>query len=92
MPASPAQNQPAVSNIPTLLLSGAFDPITSPAWARLASKTLSNGYLFEFPAEAHDLLAGNSCAQTLTYKFVENPVEPQDVCLNNLSNPIFEIP
>jgi pimeloyl-ACP methyl ester carboxylesterase len=92
MPASPTKNQPVASDIPTLLLSGAFDPTTSPTWAKLASETLSNGYLIEFPAEAHDLMATNSCAPILTYKFIENPVKPQDYCLGYLSGPVFIMP
>lgn len=91
-PPSPTKNQPVVSDIPTLLLSGTFDPVTSPAWARLTSKTLSKSYLYEFPAESHDLMASNSCAPVLINKFIENPVEPQDYCLDYLSGPIFETP
>lgn len=92
-PTSQVGHQPVNSNIPTLLLSGALDPITSPVWAQSTSKTLSKGYLFEFPAETHDdLIGNNSCAQVLIYKFIENPVEPQDACLGNLNGPTFEVP
>jgi pimeloyl-ACP methyl ester carboxylesterase len=90
-PASPAQAQPAASDIPTLLLSGTFDPITTPAWARLAADALSNGYLIEFPANSHDLLGSSTCAQRLVYQFVENPGMPLDACLDALENPVFEI-
>ena len=41
--AGPIENEPVVSDVPTLLLAGEFDPITPPAWARQAAETLTNG-------------------------------------------------
>ncbi len=90
-PANPSQNQAVVSDIPTLLLSGSFDPVTSPAWARQAAETLGKGYAYEFP-EAHNILASSSCAQTITAEFVKNPVEPQRRCLGDSASPDFSVP
>lgn len=90
-PFSPTKNEPVLSSVPILLLSGAFDPSTSPAWARLAAKTLDHGYLFEFPASAHGGIT-NSCAQTLFFSFISNPVKPTGTCLEQLSGPTFELP
>ncbi len=91
-PADPGQDQVVVSDVPTLLLSGAFDPITPPAWGYLAAQTLSNGYAYEFPAEAHGVMGTSRCAQTITALFVENPIEPGDSCLEDLPNIHFETP
>ena len=83
---------PAVSDIPALLLSGAFDPSTPPAWARLAAATLSNGYVLEFPAEAHDVMTASSCARDVAYSFIQDPVKPTASCLDQLAGPAFETP
>ncbi len=35
------------SNIPTLILTGEYDPVTPPHWGELAAETLSQSYYFE---------------------------------------------
>ena len=82
-----ARRQAAVSDVPALLLSGAFDPITPPALAKLAAETLSRGYVSVFPAESHDLLGSNLCAQLVAYQFLQDPVMPVDECLDALPGP-----
>jgi pimeloyl-ACP methyl ester carboxylesterase len=87
----PAHNRAAVSDVPTLLLAGAFDPITPPAWARLAAEGSSQSYVYEFPAEAHDVLASSPCAQAVTAAFVETLAEPDADCLRTLPGLVFDI-
>ena len=69
-----------VSDIPTLLLSGQFDPATPPRWAAVAAETLSNSYSFVLPMTGHGVGMGTPCGQTLMSKFLEspttNPVSP----------------
>jgi pimeloyl-ACP methyl ester carboxylesterase len=89
---APDQNQPVVSDVPTLLLSGSFDPVTPPTWAFMAAETLSDGYAYEFPDTAHSAIATGYCAQRITVDFVQNPVEPDNECLHNLPRLIFEAP
>ncbi len=51
VPAAPAVEEQAVSSdVPTLVLSGQFDPITPPAWGQLAASTLSKSFFYEVPA------------------------------------------
>ena len=89
---TPDQDQPVVSDVPTLLLSGSFDPVTPPAWAFLAAETLSDGHAYEFPDIAHSAIATGYCAQRITVDFVQNPVEPDNECLHNLPGLVFEAP
>ena len=91
-PVTPDQNQPVVSDVPTLLLSGSFDPVTPPTWAFMAAETLSDGYAYEFPDTAHSAIATGYCVQRITADFVQNPVEPDNECLHNLPRLIFEVP
>ena len=80
MPVDPIEDEPVVSDIPTLLLSGQFDPITPPRWADLAAETLSNSYSFVLPMTGHGVGIGTPCGRTLMRKFLEspttNPVSP----------------
>ena len=52
-PTDPIESEAVVSDIPTLLLSGQFDPTTPPRWADLAAETLSNSYSFVIPMAGH---------------------------------------
>jgi pimeloyl-ACP methyl ester carboxylesterase len=49
----PVENQPGVSDIPTLVLAGEMDLITPPQWARVVGGDLSRSYAFEFPGVGH---------------------------------------
>ena len=73
MPVDPVENEPVVSDIPTLLLSGRFDPTTPPRWADLAAETLSNGYSFVMPMAGHGVVLDLPCAQHLVEKFLAEP-------------------
>ena len=73
MPVDPIENDAVVSDIPTLLLSGRFDPTTPPRWADLAAETLSNGYSFVMPMAGHGVTLDLPCAQHLVEKFLAEP-------------------
>ena len=69
-----------MSDIPTLLLSGQFDPSTPPRWADLAAQTLINSYSFVLPMTGHGVGINTPCGRTLISKFLgsptTNPVSP----------------
>jgi pimeloyl-ACP methyl ester carboxylesterase len=71
------ENQAVVSEIPTLILSGEFDPITPPAWGQLAAETLSNSQYLEFPGFGHGILGngtdGGACPNQVVNAFINNP-------------------
>ena len=91
VPASPArENLAVVSDIPTLLLSGAYDPITPPAWGALAAQTLSQSWHYVFPAAAHGVLDSHPCADSLLRSFLDEPTaRPDDACVAALPPPDF---
>jgi pimeloyl-ACP methyl ester carboxylesterase len=77
-PPPPAiENEPVVSDIPTLLLAGEFDPATPPAYDHLAAETLSHSYLYELRGHAHNEL-GPGCADELRVAFLNDPTSPPD--------------
>jgi pimeloyl-ACP methyl ester carboxylesterase len=84
---NPIENQPVVSDIPTLLLAGDFDPITPPRYTRLAGETLSNSYYFELPRTGHGVLLSSLgfCAVLTARDFVSDPTqEPATTCPTEL--------
>lgn len=79
----PSLDEPTVSDIPTLLLSGRFDPITPPAFAEAAAANLSTSYSYTFPTTAHSAL-GTACADEIVATFLSAPTsEPDSSCLEN---------
>ncbi len=62
--------EPTVSNIPALLLSGAADPVTPPAQAELAAKTLARHKHIVVPNSGH-IVSPLPCLRRVIVKFVE---------------------
>jgi pimeloyl-ACP methyl ester carboxylesterase len=74
-----------VSDVPTLLLVGEFDPVTPPEWAEAAAVHLGRGELFVFPAVGHGVLDSHRCATDLVKAFLAAPEDPQaPECLERL--------
>ena len=88
--ADPVENEAVVSDIPTLVLSGRYDPVTPPAWGKMAAETLSNSFVYEFPNLAHGAMRSNQCALEIALQFLDDPtVEPDTSCMNGLGRPEF---
>jgi pimeloyl-ACP methyl ester carboxylesterase len=80
--ADASANQPVFSDIPTLLMSGEFDPITPPEWGRHAAETLENGYFYEYPGIGHGASAVEGCPSQMMVAFLEDPnTAPDDGCI-----------
>jgi pimeloyl-ACP methyl ester carboxylesterase len=83
---------PISSDVPVLLLSGEFDPVTPPAFAEHALQTLSHGQAFTLRGLAHSP-GGDTCAQSLIWQFIDNPEwELITTCLDRLPRLSFVIP
>jgi pimeloyl-ACP methyl ester carboxylesterase len=76
-------NEPVASDIPTLLLSGLFDPITPPQFADMAQETLPNSYNFVLPTGGHGVaFAVDDCIDRIVDDFLDDPqTEPSSGCL-----------
>lgn len=72
------------SDVPTLLMSGEFDPIT-PAWyASVVATGLTNVHEFVFPGVAHGAI-GSDCGRRVAVAFLTNPLNrPADGCFDEL--------
>ena len=74
---------PISSDIPVLLLSGAFDSTTPPFNAEAIAGTLPNSFSFEFPYGGHvQFLSGDACAESIVASFIADPTtEPDSRCI-----------
>ncbi len=81
-PTDPIESEAVASDIPTLLLSGQFDPTTPPRWADIAAETLSNSYSFVVPMAGHGVGIYTQCGRKLMESFLYRPDQsPDSSCL-----------
>ncbi|MBE0670187.1 MAG: alpha/beta fold hydrolase [Anaerolineales bacterium] len=84
-----------ISDIPSLIIEGAYDPATPPFYGKQVAEDLSNNYYFEFPNMGHVPTAvdDSGCAMQIALDFIENPgVEPDRSCLNAMEAVKFLVP
>lgn len=80
---NPAENRPISSDIPALVLSGEFDPITPPEWGALAAKDLSNSYFYTLNSVGHGVARSDDCAMGLVLDFLDDPMTaPDSTCVD----------
>jgi pimeloyl-ACP methyl ester carboxylesterase len=85
-----AQKQPVASAIPTLILSGQYDPITPYSNALQAEKTLSHSFLFSFPGTGHGVFLTNACPDAIMHDFLLAPTsKPDATCIASMPEPAF---
>src|SRR5581483_2133995 len=86
-------DEPISSNIPTLLFSGQFDPITPPPFAQAASQTIHPSYPFTFPTYGHGAETSGDCPNQIIVEFVRDPQNPPNAqCIANASRVPFITP
>ncbi len=84
--------QPVVSEIPTLIYSGVYDPITPPEWGDDAAQYLANSWHYVFSNAGHGALESGDCVFSITLEFLMTPLqEPDSTCLGEVLPPNFFI-
>lgn len=74
VPASdPIENQPVVSDVPVLVMSGEYDPITPPSWGQAAADYLANSAHFVFPGIGHGAVESHPCPTSIALAFLNAP-------------------
>jgi pimeloyl-ACP methyl ester carboxylesterase len=90
VPAAPeAMHQPVASSIPTLLISGSFDTLTSLAGAKAAAAKLSNATIISVPGVGHAVSPQSPCAQAVIVSFLADPAAPDTSCVGALKPASF---
>ena len=77
-----------VSDIPTLLLAGEFDPVTPVSQSELAREGLSDSQLFVFPGIGHGASRDSECAADMTREFLRDS-SVDSSCWSALSQDTF---
>jgi pimeloyl-ACP methyl ester carboxylesterase len=84
---------PAVSDIPTLILSGTFDAKASPGWIGESRRGRRNSVVVHLPGVGHAVLPRSTCGQRIMSSFVENPTASVDTsCVAQVAIPQFTTP
>lgn len=82
------ESEPVTSDIPTLILSGAYDNLTPITWNTSASRTLANGALVLVPMSGHAAITYSACAEQIGQAFIAEPTMDLDTsCLADLATP-----
>ena len=83
------ENEAVVSDIPTLLTSGGYDPVTPSAWAEAAATGLEKAYRYDFPPMGHGSVWANwddACAASIAAQFLRAPqTEPDASCIADMA-------
>jgi pimeloyl-ACP methyl ester carboxylesterase len=91
-PLPPFTDEPLVSDVPVLVLSGGFDPITPPAWGQMVADNLENSYFYTFPSQSHGAFLFDWCATGIMMDFLDDPTtRPNDDCVEEVAEPNFVI-
>ncbi len=89
-PSDAIENAAVASDISTLLLAGTYDPITPPAWAELAARTLTNAQFFVVPGVGHGALGTSECVDDIVAEFLDEPFLAVDGgCVGERGEPVF---
>lgn len=84
------ETRPVNVDVPTLILSGRYDPVTPSHWGRRVSRTLPDARYYDFPL-AHGVMSAHPCPLGLALAFVEAPrgtLDPE--CIAYMQPPAFE--
>ena len=89
------ESEPVVSDIPTLIIAGQYDPTTPPTFSQQTAKNLSNSYYFEFPGLGHAPTVNliEQCPLNIALAFLSNPTRhPDNPCFTDMHAPQFVTP
>ena len=87
--------KPTITDIPTLILSGLYDPVTPVSSAREIASHLSNSTLVIIPEMSHtiDGLSNPECFDEICLRFINNPFNPKLTfdCIDNMRPENYKI-
>ncbi|MBA3874170.1 MAG: alpha/beta fold hydrolase [Anaerolineae bacterium] len=87
---NPIENEPIKSDIPTLVVSGEYDPITPPDYGKATAANLSKSFFFEFPGMGHGVIPSSPCAFSIAQAFLKDPTtKPDASCIADMKEPAF---
>lgn len=89
----PAPSVPTATEVPTLVLSGQFDPVSGPIRAQqLVDQLGSRARLVEFPGLGHNVRQFSPCGAAIAAAFIGDPVATLDTACAARPEPIRFLP
>ncbi len=81
------------SDLPTLLLSGQFDPVTPPEYGEIALESFQRGQHLIDPIGSHGIAFSDSCTKNILENFLDEPEKPVNSdCLQDSERKISTVP
>jgi pimeloyl-ACP methyl ester carboxylesterase len=78
------------SDVPALVLSGSYDPVTPPAWAESTATALGRAFHYEFPSVGHGVMRSTACGLLIGLQFLDDPDSEADTtCISEMPPPDF---
>lgn len=83
----PPQARAAVSSdIPTLILSGEFDPLTPPTYSERLAQRFKNSQRYIFPGLGHGAFLKHTCPTAIALSFLDDPARaPDSTCMAGMN-------
>jgi hypothetical protein len=89
---NPRDSEPVKANIPTLVLSGEYDPTTPSTTGQIVSDDLPNDYFYVVPGLGHGASI-NKCVLGMVKRFLNDPAQaPNSSCLVSMESFDFFLP
>jgi len=83
--AAPDYNEPVLSDLPALILAGAYDPVTLPGPTLALAERFPNSTVALHPAGGHGVFHTHPCLLLLTRTFITDPSSALDTsCVDDL--------
>ncbi len=78
----PKNDLPVKADIPTLVISGEYDPTTPSTTGEMVANNLSNRHVYVVPGMGHGATIGNECSAAIMLAFLREPEKaPDSSCL-----------
>jgi hypothetical protein len=84
--------EPVQSDVPTLLLSGEYDPITPPEFAERVAAGLGHAQRVTFPGGTHGQAFSSACANGVIQRFLDEPAGASDATCTRQPPAAFLVP
>lgn len=90
-PVDPAFYEPAAGEVPTLILTGAYDTVVAPSRVAALKARMPRALLVGFRGIGHDVLGASGCARAIAAAFVGDPQTPPPLdCSERFLPPTFD--
>lgn len=90
----PAFREPVTASVPTLLISGNYDPVTPPRWGRKVAERVEPSFHIVVPEGSHSFAGMQGCVDPIIARFVRTGTLPRTThaCVDEVRLGSFSLP